>query len=73
MYEEDLEDLNLFLSMFLSIGDEFRTLFFVDLKQFQEFYPLEDINEFFRFPPFYVKLLTYDKINEFYCNIIRII
>lgn len=73
LWEEDLDGINEYLSMFLGIQKEFSFLYFLDVSKIREMFPLTILIEFFKFPPFYVKLLTYDKINNFYCNTISLI
>lgn len=73
LWEDDLDGINEYLSMFLGIQKEFSVLYFLDVSKIREMFPLTILIEFFKFPPFYVKLLTYDKINNFYCNTISLI
>jgi hypothetical protein len=60
VFEEDLPQINDYFSMFLGLKKEFSFLYFMDVKRIQDLFPLEEIVKFYYFPPFYVKLLTYD-------------
>jgi hypothetical protein len=60
IFEESLPQINDYLSMFLGLKNEFTFQYFFDMARIQNIFPLEKLALFYSYPPFYVKLLTYD-------------